>query len=189
MNLIGELGQETTYITSQTYHFSITETTEENSCRPFRRTLTVRWLQAASTEAAGNGSGAPQEEDADQTSPQLRWEIAKVKTQQSTAKDEEQVPVKQPEGGSKRLQRRRLGWQRLRGTIDKLLKPAMRQIYAARTIKGRHKSFNRRYVIRKDEAQRELTENSTTTGGQCGIESSTFRQGHLRRGSSSKPCL
>ncbi|KAF3525446.1 hypothetical protein F2Q69_00051312 [Brassica cretica] len=52
-------------MTSQTYDFSITKRNQENSCRPFRRTLTGRWLQAASTEAAGNGSGAPQEEDAD----------------------------------------------------------------------------------------------------------------------------
>ncbi|CDY15059.1 BnaC03g44200D [Brassica napus] len=44
-------------MTSQTYHFSITERNQENSCRPFRRTLTGRWLQAVSTEAAGNGSG------------------------------------------------------------------------------------------------------------------------------------
>ncbi|CAF1852294.1 unnamed protein product [Brassica napus] len=27
-------------MTSQTYHFSITERKQENSCRPFRRTLT-----------------------------------------------------------------------------------------------------------------------------------------------------
>ncbi|CAF1705909.1 unnamed protein product [Brassica napus] len=29
-------------MTSQTYHFSITERNQENSCRPFRRTLTGR---------------------------------------------------------------------------------------------------------------------------------------------------
>ncbi|KAF3490000.1 hypothetical protein F2Q69_00054654 [Brassica cretica] len=44
-------------MTSQTYHFSITERNQENSCRPFRRTLTGRWLQTASTEALGNGGG------------------------------------------------------------------------------------------------------------------------------------
>ncbi|KAH0882569.1 hypothetical protein HID58_058665 [Brassica napus] len=65
-------------MTSQTYHFSITEKNQENSCRPFRRTLTRRWLRAASTEAAGNGSGAPQEEDADQTSLQLTQESGSV---------------------------------------------------------------------------------------------------------------
>ncbi|KAF3586067.1 hypothetical protein F2Q69_00031721 [Brassica cretica] len=64
-------------MTSQTYYFSITERKQENSCRPFRRTLTGRWLQAASTETAGNGSGASQE-DADQTSIQLTRERVEV---------------------------------------------------------------------------------------------------------------
>ena len=81
MNLISELGQETTYdfpniplLDHRTKRIAVGRSDEHSpeggSKRLQRRRLAM--------EAVGNGSGAPQEEDADQTSLQLTRERVEV---------------------------------------------------------------------------------------------------------------
>ncbi|KAF3523231.1 hypothetical protein F2Q69_00050207 [Brassica cretica] len=63
------------------------------------------------------------------------------------------------------------------GGTNKLLKPATRPQYAARTIKGRHKRFNRRYAIRGSKTPH----SGKDTFGEGRPQNPTFRHQPARR--------